>query len=63
MVAGANITLDGRSATKIGLTGYEEDSKKRFLHDIVIHGYYLNNQKLVNAYVRDARDRTRELVD
>jgi succinate dehydrogenase/fumarate reductase flavoprotein subunit len=63
MIAGADVTLDGGSASRIGLTGNELDSEIRFLRDIVIQGYYLNNQKLVEAYVRDAPARTKELID
>ena len=63
MIAGADITLDGNGASKIGLPGNEEDSKTKFFHDIVVQGYYLNNQKLVEAYVRDAPIRTKELID
>jgi succinate dehydrogenase/fumarate reductase flavoprotein subunit len=63
MLAGADVTLDGASAAKIGLPGNEEDSKESFLHDIVVQGYYLNNQKLVESYVRDAGARTKELID
>lgn len=63
MIAGADVTLDGAGAAKIGLPGNEEDSKEKFFHDIVIQGYHLNNQKLVEAYVRDAPLRTKELID
>lgn len=63
MMAGADITLDGKSASEIGLSGNEEDSKEKFFSDILIQGYYLNNQKLVDAYVRDAPARTKELID
>ena len=63
MIAGADVTLDGAGAARIGLPGNEEDSKEKFFHDIVIQGYYLNNQKLVEAYVRDAPVRTKELID
>ena len=63
MLAGADITLDGAGAARIGLSGNEEDSRERFLHDIIVQGYHLNNQKLVEAYVRDAPARTKELMD
>jgi succinate dehydrogenase/fumarate reductase flavoprotein subunit len=63
MIAGADITLDGGGAAKIGLAGNESDSKESFFHDIIIQGYYLNNQKLVEAYVRDAPVRTKEMID
>jgi succinate dehydrogenase/fumarate reductase flavoprotein subunit len=63
MLAGADITLDGAGAAKIGLSGNEGDSEEKFFHDIVVQGYYLNNQRLVEAYVRDASSRTKELID
>jgi succinate dehydrogenase/fumarate reductase flavoprotein subunit len=63
MMAGADITLDGAGAAGIGLPGNEEDSKESFFHDIVVQGYYLNNQRLVEAYVRDAPARTKEMID
>jgi succinate dehydrogenase/fumarate reductase flavoprotein subunit len=63
MISGADVTLDGASAAIIGLLGNEEDSKERFFRDIVIQGYYLNNQKMVEAYVREAPARTKEIID
>ena len=63
MLAGADITLDGKSAGKIGLAGNEDDSPEKFFRDIVIQGYYVNNQRLVQAYVRDAPARTKEMID
>jgi succinate dehydrogenase/fumarate reductase flavoprotein subunit len=59
----ADLTLDGASATKIGLPGNKEDSKERLFHDIVTQGYYLNNQKMVEAYTRDAPIRSKEMID
>ena len=63
MMAGADITLDGGGAAGIGLQGNKSDSKDRFFHDILVQGYYLNNQKMVEAYVRDAPARTKEMID
>jgi succinate dehydrogenase/fumarate reductase flavoprotein subunit len=63
ILAGADITLDGGGAAKIGLLGNEEDTEEKFFHDILVQGYYLNNQKMVEAYVRDAAARTKELID
>lgn len=63
MIAGADITLDGGGAAKIGLPGNEADTKEAFFHDIMVQGYYLNNQRLVEAYVRDAPARTKEVID
>jgi succinate dehydrogenase/fumarate reductase flavoprotein subunit len=59
----ADLTLDGGGAAKIGLSGNEEDSKERLFHDITVQGYYLNNQKMVEAYVRDAPIRSKEMID
>ena len=63
MMAGADITLDGGGAAGIGLHGNESDSKERFFHDILVQGYYLNNQRMVEAYVCDAPARTKEMID
>ena len=63
MMAGADITLDGGGAASIGLQGNKSDSKDRFFHDILVQGYYLNNQKMVEAYVRDAPARSKEMID
>ena len=63
MMAGADITLDGGGAARIGLEGNESDSMEDFFHDILVQGYYLNNQKMVEAYVRDAPARTKEMID
>lgn len=62
-MAGADITLDGAGAASIGLPGNESDSKQKFFHDILIQGYFLNNQRLVEAYVRDAPARTKEMIE
>lgn len=63
MMAGADITLDGGGAARIGLQGNKLDNKERFFHDILVQGYYLNNQRMVEVYVRDAPARTKEMID
>ncbi len=63
MLAGADVTLDGAGAARIGLSGNEGDTEEKFFHDIIVQGYYLNNQRLVQTYVRDAPVRTKELID
>ena len=63
MMSGADITLDGGGAASIGLQGNESDNKERFFHDILVQGYYLNNQRMVEAYVNDAPARTKEMID
>lgn len=63
MMAGADLSLDGKSLHELGFPGDPEDSKEKFFRDIVIQGFYLNNQKLVEVYVRDAPARVKELMD
>ncbi len=62
-MAGADFTLDGRSLKKLGFPGAPEDTEEKFFNDIVTQGYYLNNQKLVEQYIRKAPDRLKELLD
>ncbi|MCD6529136.1 FAD-binding protein [Candidatus Bathyarchaeota archaeon] len=63
MLAGADITLDGRSLYEMGFNGNPNDSKEKFFRDIVIQGFYLNDQRLVEVYVQDAPARTKEMID
>jgi len=60
---GADFTLDGRSLNKLGLPGAPEDTEEKFFNDIVTQGYYLNNQRLVEQYIRKAPERLKELFD
>jgi succinate dehydrogenase/fumarate reductase flavoprotein subunit len=62
-MAGADFTLDGRSLSKLGFPGAPDDTEEKFFNDIVTQGYYLNNQKLVEQYIRQAPDRLKELLD
>jgi len=62
-MAGADFTLDGKSLHDMGYKGAPNDSFENVFNDIVIQGFYLNNQKLVEHYVRNAPERLRELID
>jgi len=62
-MAGAYYTLDGKSLRKLGFYGEPLDSQQTFFDDIVKQGFYLNNQKLLEQYVRTAPDRLQELLD
>ena len=62
-MAGADFTLDGRSLSKLGFPGAPDDTEEKFFNDIVTQGYYLNNQKLVEQYIRKAPERLKELLD
>ncbi len=62
-MAGADFTLDGHSLNKLGFPGAPDDTKEKFFNDIVTQGYYLNNQRLVEQYIRNAPERLKELLD
>jgi succinate dehydrogenase/fumarate reductase flavoprotein subunit len=63
-MAGADFTLDGRSMSQIeGLAGDPNDSPEKVLNDIVTQGCFLNNQKLVEQYIRTAPKCLRELIE
>ena len=62
-MAGADFTLDGRSLSQLGFPGEPRDTPEKFFNDIVAQGYYLNNQKLVEQYIRNAPARLKELLD
>ncbi|MBU1209317.1 MAG: FAD-binding protein [Proteobacteria bacterium] len=62
-MAGADFTLDGQSLHKLGFPGAPTDTYEKFFNDIVTQGYYLNNQKLVEQYIRTAPARLKELLD
>lgn len=59
----ADLTIDGRSAAEAGLPGDLRDSPETFFRDIVQDGLFLNNQKVVEAYVRENLPATRELIE
>ena len=63
VMAGADIMLDGKSLSKMGFAGDPSDSREKFFRDIVIEGFELNNQKMVQTYVDEAPDRVRELLE
>ena len=62
-MAGADFTLDGLSLSRMGFPGEPKDTKEKFFNDIVTQGFYLNNQGLVEHYIRSAPARLKELLD
>ena len=62
-MAGADFTLDGNSLRQLGFYGEPKDSMRTFFEDIVKQGFYLNNQKLLEQYVRTAPICLQELLD
>ena len=63
-MAGADFTLDGRSMSQIeGLRGDPNDSPEKVFNDMVTQGCFLNNQKLVEQYIRTAPRCLKELIE
>jgi succinate dehydrogenase/fumarate reductase flavoprotein subunit len=62
-MAGADFTMDGQSLNGLGFKGDPNDSYEKMFNDIVTQGSYLNNQKLVDQYIRNAPARGRELME
>ncbi|MFO7963862.1 MAG: FAD-binding protein [Desulfobacterales bacterium] len=63
-MAGADFTLDGASMSRIpGLAGDPEDTPEKVFNDIVTQGCFLNNQKLVDQYIRKAPQCLQELIE
>lgn len=67
LLAGANISADiacdGASLARLGISDKNrDDSKEAWFHDLVLEGFYLNNQKMVELFVETAADRVEELI-
>ncbi|MBN1573353.1 MAG: FAD-binding protein [Deltaproteobacteria bacterium] len=62
-MAGADFTLDGNSMNKLGREGDTNDSMERVFNDIVSQGWYLNNQRLVEQYVKTAPVLLKDMMD
>ena len=63
-MAGADFTLDGQSLSKFeGMVGDPNDTPEKVFNDIVTQGFYLNNQKLVEQYIREAPQCLEELLN
>jgi succinate dehydrogenase/fumarate reductase flavoprotein subunit len=62
-MAGADFTLDGKSLSALGHAGAPDDSEDKVFNDILTQGFFLNNQRLVEQYVRQAPARLKELID
>jgi succinate dehydrogenase/fumarate reductase flavoprotein subunit len=62
-MAGADFTLDGKSLSTLGHAGAPDDSEEKVFNDILTQGFFLNNQRLVEQYVRQAPHRLEELID
>lgn len=68
LLAGANISADiscdGQSMYKLGISDHnKKDSKEIFFNDLIHEGFYINNSELVRLYVDTAPNRIKELID
>jgi len=61
-MAGADLTVHGRGMRMAGFFGEPRDSEEKFFSDIVHHGCFLNDQRLVEIYVHDGPDRLMETL-
>ncbi len=62
-LAGADYTLDGKSLNELGFPGDPNDSYEKFFNDIITQGFHLNNQKMVDQYIRGAKAGLKDLLD
>lgn len=62
-MAGADFALDGASMHGLGCDGDPNDSMEKVFNDIMTQGFYLNNQKLVEQYVKRAPALLKDLID
>jgi succinate dehydrogenase / fumarate reductase flavoprotein subunit len=63
ILAGAGIQMDGESACALGLPGDPAWTKAKLFQEIVLEGFYLNNQELVEVWAENAGPRLKELLD
>lgn len=62
VIAGADLMADGASLKRLGYGGAEKDTPESWAEDIVIEGFFLNDENLVEVYVTNAGARVAELV-
>lgn len=64
LTADADIDVDSQACIDVfGLPGDKRDSEEAFFEDMIVEGDFTNNQHLVEIHVREAAQRTKELVD
>jgi succinate dehydrogenase/fumarate reductase flavoprotein subunit len=63
LLVGGGVQCDGPGAIEIGEAGDPRETKERMFKEMVIEGFYLSNQKLVEVYCRDAAKRIQEWID
>lgn len=63
ILAGADIMADGATLHALGYPGNPADNPAAWAKDILIEGFYLNDENLVQAYVAGSGQRVKELLD
>lgn len=61
-MAGADLTVHGQGMRRAGFFGEPRDSEEKFFSDIVHQGCFLNDQRLVEIYVKQGPDRLVETL-
>lgn len=63
ILAGADIMADGAALHALGYPGNPADNPAAWAKDILIEGFYLNDENLVQGYVEGAGQQVKELLD
>lgn len=64
MTAGADMTLDGKSAHEFcGLSGDLRDSPEQYFEDVVTDGLFINNQEMVQSFVEGCPIIVKDMID
>ncbi len=63
IISGADIMADGASLARLGYSDKPRDDPESWAHDIVVEGFYLNDENLVAVYVQNAGYRVKELLE
>ena len=62
ILSGADIMADGASLAALGFPDKPDDKLEEWIHDILIEGFFLNDENLVRMYVNGAASRVKELL-
>jgi len=62
VLSGADIMADGRSLHRLGYSDRPDDSPEAWARDILVEGFNLNDENLVDMYTRYAGPRVEELL-
>jgi succinate dehydrogenase/fumarate reductase flavoprotein subunit len=63
VLSGADIMADGGSLQRLGYSDKPHDTPTTWADDILIEGFDLNDEGLVDVYTRDAGERVKEMLN